>query len=346
MSFKVVNVTLFPMFPFTEGEEIIRQAGGEYVGTACQTEEEILASAVNADAIIGVFTDGILTLSKETINKLGKCKMVAIPGMGYEGVDLRAATENGIIVINNPDYGAEEVANHTILLLLAAARKLIPTIEAVKEGKWDRAGFHTIRAKVLPPVFRLSKQTLGLIGFGHIPRSLVPRAKPFFSRIIVYDPYVAPKVIEEFGVVSTDLNTVLKDSDCISLHAALTEENRHMITLKHFKMMKPTAFLVNTARGGLVDAQALYTALSEGIIAGAAVDVWDPEPPQPDDPLLKLSNIIITPHISQYSIEADSKIRTNPSKDIVSVMEGGWPREIAFRNPQVKEKFLARWEKA
>ena len=346
MSFKVVNVTSFPMFPFTEGEEIIRRGGGEYVGTVCQTEEEVVAAAADADAILGLFTDGILTLSKKTINKLDKCKMVAIPGMGYEGVDMKAATEDGIIVINNPDYGAEEVANHTMLLLLASARKLIPTIEAVKEGKWDRAGFHTIRAKVLPPVFRLSKQTLGLIGFGHIPRSLVPRAKPFFSEIIVYDPYVAPKVIEEFGIVSTDLNTVLKNSDCISLHAALTEENRHMITLKHFKMMKPTAFLVNTARGGLVDAQALYTALSEGIIAGAAVDVWDPEPPRPDDPLLKLPNIIITPHISQYSVEADVQIRTNPSKDIVSVMEGGWPREIAFRNPQVREKFLAKWGKS
>ncbi|MEW6615918.1 MAG: C-terminal binding protein [Thermodesulfobacteriota bacterium] len=343
MSFKVVNVTSFPMFPFTEGEEIIRRAGGEYIPTVCQTEEEILAAAADGDVVIGVFTDGILTLSKETINKLGKCRMVAIPGMGYEGVDLKAATENGIIVINNPDYGAEEVANHTMLLLLAATRKLIPTIEAVKEGKWDRVGFHTIRSKVLPPVFRLSKQTLGLIGFGHIPRSVVPRAKPFFSRIIAYDPYVAGNVIEEFGVEPADLGTLLKDSDCVSLHAALTEETRHMITLEHFKMMKPTAFLVNTARGGLVDAQALYAALSQGIIAGAAVDVWDPEPPQLDDPMLKLPNIIVTPHTAQYSVEADAQIRTNPSQDIVSVMKGGWPREIAFRNPQVREKFLGKW---
>ncbi|MFH1624827.1 MAG: C-terminal binding protein [Pseudomonadota bacterium] len=345
MSFTVVNVTSFPMFPFTAGEEIIRRGGGEYVPAVCQTEEQVLAAAADADVILGLFTDGILTLSKETIKKLDKCRMVAVPGMGYEGVDLKAATENGIIVINNPDYGAEEVANHTMLLLLAAARRLIPTIEAVKEGKWDKAGFHTIREKVAPPVFRLSKQTLGLIGFGHIPRSLVPRAKPFFSRIIVYDPYVAQDVIEKSGVEPTDLDTLLKGSDCISLHAALTEENRHMIALKQFKMMKPTAYLVNTARGGLVDHQALYTALSQGIIAGAALDVWDPEPPQLDHPLLKLPNLIVTPHIAQYSIEADEQIRTNPSEDIVSVMKGDWPRGIAFRNPQVKDKFVAKWGK-
>ena len=346
MSFKVVNVTSFPMFPFTAGEEIIKRAGGEYVGAVCQTEEEVLANAADADAILGLFTDGILTLSRETIKQLEKCKIIVIPGMGYEGVDLNAATEKGIIVINNPDYGAEEVANHTVLLILALAKKLIITIEAVKEGKWDSAGFHTIRDKVLPPVFRLSKQTLGLIGFGHIPRSLVPRAKPFFSRIIAYDPYVDQNVMEEFGVQPADMSTVLKDSDCLSLHAALTEENQHMISLEQFKMMKSTAYLVNTARGGLVDEQSLYTALSQGIIAGAAIDVMAPEPPHPDNPLLKLPSVIITPHTSQYSLEADDQIRTKPSEDIVSVMEGGWPREIAFRNPQVKEKFLAKWGKA
>ena len=343
MSFKVINVGGIPGFPFAEGEAVIRHAGGDYIDTPCRTEEEIPAAAADADGMIGAFASGLLSLSGETMRKLPKCKIVAIPAMGYDGVDLEGATENGIIVVNNPDYGAEEVANHTMLLLLALARKLVPTVDGMRAGKWDSPGVSTIRRQVLPPLFRLSRQTLGLIGFGNVPRKVVPRAKPFFARILAYDAYVPGDVIRQFGAEPADLSSVLRDSDFISLHAALTKENHHMIGLEQFKMMKPTAYFVNTARGGLVNEEGLHTALSEGIVAGAALDVMDPEPPHPDNPLLKLPDIIITAHCAQYSQEADIQIRTNPCEDIVRVMEGGWPREAEFRNPQVKQRFQEKW---
>ncbi|MDY7033385.1 MAG: C-terminal binding protein, partial [Thermodesulfobacteriota bacterium] len=295
--------------------------------------------------IVGLFTSGMLSLSGETMAKLKKCRMAVVPGIGYDGIDLKRATQNGICVVNNPDYCLEEMADHTMLLLLALAKKLIITMDNVREGKWDAPGFHTIRNKVLPPVFRTSNQTLGLIGFGNIPRTLIPRAKPFFSKIIVYDPYVPQDVLSQFGVEPATLETVLRESDFVSLHAALTDENHNMMSLDQFKMMKPTAYFVNTARGGLVDEGALYTALTQGIIAGAGLDAMDPEPPKPDNPLLKLSNIIITSHTGQYSVEADIEIRTKPFEDIKRVMQGDWPREIAFRNPEVKDKFLAQWGK-
>ena len=343
MAFKVTNVSDFPGFSVEEGVKIVKEAGAEYAGSFCSSEQEVLAAAADADAVVGLFTIGMLSFTGEMMAGLKQCKMIVVPGIGYDGVDLNGATENGICVINNPDYCLEEMADHTILLLLALAKKLVITVDNVREGKWDGAGFHTIRNNVLPPIFRLSRQTLGLIGFGNIPRALIPRAKPFFSRIIASDPYVPEEVLKQFGVEPASMETVLKESDFVSLHSALTEENHHMMGLEQFKLMKPTAYFVNTARGGLVDEEALHAALSEGIIAGAGLDAMEPEPPAPDSPLIKLPNIIITSHTGQYSVEADVEIKTKPFADIKRVMEGDWPREIAFRNPEVKQKYLAKW---
>lgn len=345
MAFKVINVSDFPGFSVEEGVKIIKDAGAEYVGTLCKNQQEVLAAASDADAIVGLFTIGMLSFTGEMMAGLKKCKVVAVPGIGYDGIDLNAATEHGICVVNNPDYCLEEMADHTILLLLALAKKLVITVDSVREGKWDNAGFHTIRNYVLPPVFRLSRQTLGLIGFGNIPRALIPRAKPFFSRIIAHDPYVPAEVLQEFGVEPATMETLLKESDFVSLHSALTEKNHHMMGIDQFKLMKPTAYFVNTARGGLVNEEALHKALSEGIIAGAGLDAMEPEPPAPDSPLINLPNIIITSHTGQYSVEADDELKANPFADIKRVIEGNWPREIAFRNPAVKEKYLAKWRK-
>ncbi|MEW6033919.1 MAG: C-terminal binding protein [Chloroflexota bacterium] len=345
MSFKVVNVFGAPSFSFKKAEEVLLREGGESVIVFTRDESKMAEVAADADGIIGVFTDGIQTLSGKTIEKMGKLKIIAGIGIGYEGIDIEVATARGICVSSVPDYCLEEMANHTMMLLLALSKKLSPTMEAVRAGKWDAPGAHTVRAKVLPPLFRLSGQTLGLIGFGNIPRTVVPRAKAFGLRLIGYDPYVPAEVMKQQGVEPVDMETVLRQSDYVSLHAALTKENRHMMGLEQFKKMRRTAYFINTARGGLVDEGALYTALKEGIIAGAGIDVMDPEPPRADNPLLGLSNLIITPHVGQYSEESEAELLRKPYEEVVRVVKGGWPRDIAFRNPQVKEKFLARWGK-
>jgi len=343
MSFKVVNLFNLPSISFAESEEVIKKAGGEYYAAFCRTEDEIADAAAGADAVVGVFTDGIQTICGETMDRLPDLRHISVMGIGFEGVDTAGATERGICVSNSPDYGLEEMANQTMLFILATAKKLLPTIDAVRDGKWDASGQHTIRRDVLPPVFRLSCQTLGLVGFGNIPRAVVPLAKAFGLKIIAHDPYVSEELLRSFDVEPVSFDKLLKDSDFISLHAALTAENRGMMGLGQFQMMKRTAFLVNTARGGLIDEQALHTALTEGIIAGAALDVMDNEPPQPENPLLHLSNLIVTPHTGQMSNESQAAINRMPYEEIVRVMKGGWPRDIAFRNPSVKDKFLAKW---
>ena len=345
MSFKVVNLFSLPSLSFKEAEDLVVKTGGVYESAFCRSEDEIASAAVGADAVVGVFTDGIQTISGKTMDKLPNLKHISVMGIGFEGVDLEAATERGICVSNSPDYGLEEMANHTILFVLATAKKLLPTIDAVRNGKWDSSGQHTVSADVLPPLFRISCQTLGLVGFGNIPRAVVPRAKAFGLKIIACDPFVSEEVIRDFEVEPVDFDTLLQESDFVSLHAALTEKNRNMMRLEQFQRMKRTAFLINTARGGLVDERALYKALTEGIIAGGAIDVMDNEPPQPDNPLLRLSNLIITPHTGQMSKESQAAINRMPYEEIVRVMQGGWPRVIAFRNPLVRESFQAKWGK-
>jgi len=343
VEFKIVNVFGAPGFSFAAAEADAVREGCQSVITFTRDEDKMAEAAADADAIMGVFTDGVQTLSARTIQKLPKLKIIAGLGIGYEGIDLEAATANGVCVSNVPDYCLEEMANHTVLLLLALAKKLLPTIDAVRAGKWDGPAAHTIRAKVIPPLFRISGQTLGLIGFGNIPRTVVPRARAFGLKLIGYDPFAPAELMAKHGVEPADFDTVLKQSDFISLHAALTKANRHMIGMEQFKMMKRTAFLINTARGGLVDEQALCTALKEGIIAGAGIDTMDPEPPRADNPLLHAPNLIVTPHTGQYSQESEKDLLSGPYREALSVAKGGWPRDIAFRNPQVKEKFLAKW---
>ena len=346
MPFKVANLFSLPSLSTEEAEALVAEAGGEYASAFCQSEDEIVSAAAGADAVVGVFTDGIQTISGEMMDQLPDLKHISVMGIGFEGVDLPAATERGICVSNSPDYGLEEMADHTLLFVLALAKKLLPTIDAVRAGKWDAPGQHTVRKDVLPPLFRISGQTLGLVGFGNIARAAAPRARAFGLKLLAYDPYVPEDVIRGFDVEPVDLDTLLRDSDFVSLHSPLNEDTRNMIGLEEFRKMKPTAFFINTARGGLVEEQALCKALTEGIIAGAAIDVMNPEPPDPDNPLLRVPNLIITPHTGQLTEESQAAINRMPYEEIVRVMQGGWPRSIAFRNPEVQERFAARWRGA
>jgi D-3-phosphoglycerate dehydrogenase len=321
--------------------EMLKQAGVEveFVKVHCTTEDEIIAAAHDADAIIGVAT--FQTFSRKVIERLTKCRLILSMGIGYDNVDLEAATEHGILAANVPDYCLEEVSDHAMALILASTRKIVKLSRTVEEGGWKTEPDPGIQWDIWPKMSRLRGQTLGLVGFGRIPRTLVPKAKGFGLRVIAYDPYVPPSVFEALGVERMELDQLLAESDIVSLHSALTAETKHMLGLEQLKKMKPTTYLINTARGALIDQKALYTALTGGYLSGAALDVTEPEPISADDPLLELDNVIITAHSAHFSIPAYLELTRRPGEEIARVFKGEWP--IGLLNPQVKERYNQRW---
>jgi len=340
MDYKVVMTFQYPGLP--PDEKVLTNIGAHFIKIPCNSEDEIITAAHDADAVItGLAVQPLFT--RRVIESLNKCRIISSLGIGYEGVDLDAATEHGIYVTNVPDYCLEEVTDHSMAIILACARKLFQLDKAVREGKWDTLERPEIRYKIWPPMFRIRGQTLGLIGFGNVPRAMVPKAKGFGLKVIAYDPYAPPSIAEELGVELVDLDRLLQDSDYVSIHAALTEETRHMLSSEQFKMMKPTAYLINAARGPLVDETALYTALSKGHISGAGLDVTDPEPPSLDNPLLKLNNVIFTAHSAYYSESSTQELLSRPVEEVVSILTGGLPRKPL--NPHAKDKFVQRWGK-
>jgi len=284
---------------------------------------------------------GLQPFGRNVIEKLSKCKLIHCIGIGYEGIDVEAATEHGICISTPTDYCLEEVSDHAMALTLACARKIVRLDNAVRQGKWDSAAKRDIRTNLWPPIFRLRGQTLGLIGFGNIPRTLVPKAKGFGLKVIVFDPYIPPQMGKEHGVELVELDYLLRNSDYVSLHAALTPQTHHLLGLEEFKKMKPTAYVINTARGPLIDQEALYTALSQGYIAGAGLDVLETEFVDLDHPLLKFDNVILTAHSAHYSEFSALEIRQRPFQEMCRIIDKKWPR--CLLNPQAKENFVAKW---
>ena len=339
MGFKVV-VTFYAPGIVPTYDELLAELGAEVEKTFCATEEELISACSEADAVIalGIRIMPGYIFSLKVIENLNKCRLIALTGIGYDNVDIAAATKKGICVANVPYYCLEEVSDHTMALILACARKFYQLLPDIKSGKWSTQADYL---SALKPLHRLSGQTLGLIGFGNIARTLVPKAKAFGFRIIAYAPHVPDNLFKKLKVESVELDQLLEESDVISMHTALTSETKHMMGLQQFKKMKPTAYFINTARGELVDEEALYTALSEGLISGAGLDVLNPEPPNPDNPLLKLDNVLITGHFAYYSEESREELFVRPWEEVVRVLHGEWPHSLV--NPQVKEKFRVKW---
>jgi D-3-phosphoglycerate dehydrogenase len=335
MAFKVVRTFAMPANEYEQ--EVLGNIGAtmEVASFALRsvTEEELLSFCRDADAIISVLEP----FTRSVIERLEKCRVIANIGVGYDSIDIEAATDCGVCVVNNPEYCLEEVSDHALALLLSLARKITTLDKAIRAGK---TGYRDL-AQVRGRVFRLRGQTLGLVGLGGIARTLIPKARGFGFRIIACSPHLSAEVAEAVGVEMVDFGRLLEESDFISIHAALTPENEGMFGLEQFKRMKPTAFLINTARGALVDTGALHTALSEGLIAGAGLDVTEPEPINPDNPLLKLENVIFTGHSAYFSETSVVEQRKGPVEEIARVLSGEWPRALV--NPRVKEKFAHRW---
>jgi D-3-phosphoglycerate dehydrogenase len=339
LSFRVV-VTFYVPGIVPTYDDSLTTLGAEIDKTFCATEEELISACFEADAVIGLgirITSGYV-FSTKVIENLHKCRLIALTGIGYDNVDIAAATEKGICVANNPYYCLEEVSDHTMALILACARKFYQLVPDIRSGKW---GAQADYLDALKPLHRLSGQTLGLIGFGNIARILAPKAKAFGFRIIVYSPRVPRILFETFKVESVELDRLLEESDFVSMHTALTAENKHMMGIEQFRRMKRTAYFINTARGELVDEKALYTALSEGLIAGAGLDVLESEPPGSDNPLLRLGNVFVTGHFAYYSEESREELFRWPWEEVARVLQGEWPQGLV--NAQVKERFSAKW---
>jgi len=339
LSFRVV-VTFYVPGAIPTYDELLTKLGAEVEKTFCTTEDELISACSEADAVIAVgirITPGYV-FSPRVIENLNKCRLIALTSIGYDNVDIAAATEKAVCVANVPYYCLEEVSDHAMALILACARRFYQLLPDIKSGKWSTQADYL---SALKPLHRLSGQTLGLIGFGNIARTLVPKAKAFGFRIIAYAPHVPRILFKTFEVESVELDQLLKESDFVSMHTALTPETKHMMGLGQFKRMKPTAYFINTARGELVDEKALYTALSEGLIAGAGLDVLESEPPSRDNPLLKLDNVLITGHFAYYSEESREELFMWPWEEVARVLQGEWPQGLV--NPQVKERFSVKW---
>jgi D-3-phosphoglycerate dehydrogenase len=320
---------------------MIRQAGidVELRKANCTTEAEVVQAASGADAIICVAT--FQPLSRQVIEQLTRCRFIMSMGIGFDRLDVQAATEHGILAANVPDYCQEEMSDHVMALILASTRKIIKLNDLVKTGGWRQEPEPDIQRGIWPTMSRLRDQTLGIIGLGRIARVLVPKARGFGMRIIAHDPYLDAARFKSLGVEQVDFDSLLSESDFITLHAPLTPATRHLLGPEQFKKLKSSAYLINTARGGLVDQAALYEALSACRLAGAALDVTDPEPIPPDDPLLKLENVIVTPHSAHASIPALLAVLMRPVEEMVRVFRGEWP--VGLINPDAKERYSRKW---
>ena len=341
MPFRIVQLFDNPGSGLPDFGEMIRQAGidVDYVKANCTTEAEIVEAARTADGIICVAT--FQPLSRQVIEQLTRCRFIMSMGIGFDRLDVRAATERGILAANVPDYCQEEMSDHVMALILASTRKIITLNTLVRKGGWRQDPEPDIQRGIWPTMSRLRDQTLGIVGLGRIARILVPKAKGFGMRIIAHDPYLDAGQFTALGVEKVELDTLLSESDFVTLHAPLTAATRHLLGPEQFKKMKMSAYLINTARGGLVDQVALYEALAAGRLAGAALDVTDPEPIRPDDPLLTLDNVIVTPHSAHASIPALMAVLMRPVEEMVRVFRGEWP--VGLINPEAKARYSERW---
>ncbi len=303
------------------------------------TEQEIITAAKDADAVIAQASFQAMT--RKVLTGLKKCKLITSVGIGYENLDVAAATEFGIMAANVPDANIEDVSDHTMGLILSCTRRIVQLNDAVKKGLWTSVASPHMIGEIWPHLSRLRGQTLGLVAFGRIPRALVPKAKGFGLRIIVCDPYLSADIVRKFEVEQVDMEQLLTESDIVSIHTPLTPETKHILGLKQLKKMKPSACLINTARGGVVDPKALYTALTKGYIAMAAFDVTEPEPIPADSPLLKLDNFICTAHSAGLSPQSLAEMQRRPGDEIIRVVKGQWP--VGLVNPEVKIKYRKKW---
>jgi D-3-phosphoglycerate dehydrogenase len=314
MSRPVVVVTDY-VFPDLEPtKKVMERIDAEIRVAASRETEDVLAVARDADGIITCYAD----MNAEVIGQLENCKIITRTGTGYNNIDVAAATEAGIRVANVRAYCDDEVSDHAMALLLGLIRKISYLNAAVHNGTWDES--------MAKPLHRIRGSVLGLAGFGNIPRQVAVKAQAFGMTVQAFDPYCDAETFASAGVTGVSLDELIATSDHISVHAPLTDETHHMFDADAFSRMKPGTLLVNTARGPLVDVDALADALDSGQIAGAGLDVLPTEPPTSDLRLIGRDDVLLTPHVGFYSENSVHDLQAGAAEQVALVLSGQEPQ--------------------
>lgn len=279
---------------------------------ACRSEDEIIAQCADAEGIIIMYAP----MTRRAMQQLPRCRIIARYGVGVDTVDLRAAADLGIIVSNVPDYGTHEVSDHALAMMLCLTRKIAYASSLVKQGKWD--------FRLMYPVHRHQEQTIGIIGVGRIGSAMAHKTHALGMKVIAHDPFVKREQVPDY-ISLVSLEEVLRHSDVVSVHCPLSESTRNMLDEKMLGLMKPSAYLINTARGSIVDEAALDRMLGEKRLAGAALDVFSNEPGAPTNPLFKYDNFLCTPHMAWHSEESAKELKRKAAEEVRRVLRGEPP---------------------
>jgi len=306
----LIAITDSPFPSLDPAKKALTRLDPEYRMANSASADDILAVARDADAILVTYAK----LPGELLRQLKNCKAIGRFGLGVDNIDLPAAKELGIAVNYVPDYCLREVSDHAMALLLGLARKVPFSNKLVQSGRWE--------VPPIVPLRRLEGQTLGLVGFGNIPRALAPKAKAFGFKVLTHDPFVKTDALAAAGVEGVSFDELLARSDFVSVHAPLLPSTRGLMNAAVFAKMKKGAYLINTARGPLVDEPALIAALDSGQLGGAGLDVVTTEPLAKDSALLGRDNVILTPHTAFYSVEALEELQTKCASDVARVLSG------------------------
>jgi D-3-phosphoglycerate dehydrogenase len=306
-----------------EEKEEFGRVHAELILAQVQKEEDLILACKEADGLVNQYA----LLTRRVFQNLPKCKVVSRYGVGVDSVDLKAATDFGIIVANVPDYCMDEVADQTISMILTLVRKTAFFDKKVKAGQWNfRMGI---------PIHRTWGRTLGLIGCGRIGLEVGKRMSAFGVKVIAFDPFLEKTL---GGVELRDLDSVLKESDFISIHCPLNDSTRHLIGDEAFKKMEKKPLLINTSRGPIIDERALIKALDQGLISGAGLDVLETEPPNSQSPLLKMENVVLSPHMGFYSEESISELKRRTARNVSDVLTGRRPSSVVNREVMGKTR--------
>jgi D-3-phosphoglycerate dehydrogenase len=329
MLVKVFHADRSPwLMPYAFEQEAIRRAGGELVVDSCATDAEVIERAGEAEVL---FVASARPVTAALMDALPRCRLIARWSVGYDQIDVEAATARGIAVANAPTYCSEEVAEHAIALLLALARQLVWSHERMREGSWR---------PLSGPVHRLAGRTLGIVGCGRIGAKVAARALGLGLSVIAYDKYRSDEALRAIGVTPRTFDEVLAEADYLSLHVPRTAETRHLIDAAALAALKPEAMLINTSRGPVIDEAALIESLSSGRLAGAGLDVFEEEPLDPDSPLRSLERVILTPHVAAYSLESIEALRSEMCVTVADWIATGWSENVV--NPEVKDRLRPR----
>lgn len=313
---KIVALSSFPHEFDYERQQYGNRTDIDFSISPAKKPEDVIPVIEDADVVL--FTD--VTFDRNVLDSLKQCKLIIRYGIGFDNIDWKYAAEKGIIVCNAPNYGVTDVAEHALSLILACAKRIIYMNDCVRDNFWSTGA--------MGQSIRLAGKTVGFVGFGKIARCVCKRTNAFDTKALVYDPYVDDASLAAFNATSVDLDTLLQESDFISLHLPLNPNTRHMIDMDAFKKMKESAVIINTSRGGIIKEADLIDALEQGLIAGAGLDVFENESGNLDQRILNHKMVALTPHVAWNTVEAGAALHKEVTDNVLRFLDGNRPESI------------------